>query len=149
MTRQCGSCTRCCDGWLTTNIYGFDVSENNPCIFKKKDGCGCEIYTARPQLCKDYVCGWLRDDGKLFDEWMKPDISNYILHHYILDGYEWYLVIPTGKSLSRTTISYLVQVAIRKNINLVYWVDGTQYAIGRESFRNYIVGRTESGSEAG
>ena len=137
MIRQCGTCTKCCDGWLTVDIYGNSVSNGNPCLFKK-EGCGCSIYASRPHVCQEFLCGWIRDDGTLFEDWMKPDITNFILVYSRIDELTWYKLVQTGQELSLLMLSYMIQKALRQNINLEYWIDGTQFLIGSTEFVKHV-----------
>jgi hypothetical protein len=137
MTRTCGTCTKCCDGWLGVQVHGHWVTDGNPCLFKKEK-CGCSIYQARPQTCQDFLCGWLRDDGTLFEEWMKPEIVNFILVYFKIEEIKWYKLITTGQKLSPLMLSYVIQKAIRQNINLEYWIENTQFLIGTEEFKKCV-----------
>ena len=137
MIRQCGTCTKCCDGWLTADIYGNSLSKGNPCLFKK-EGCGCSIYASRPHVCQEFLCGWIRDDGTLFEDWMKPDITNFILVYSRIDELKWYKLVQAGQELSLLMLSYMIQKALRQNINLEYWIDGTQFLIGSTEFVKHV-----------
>ena len=41
-TRQCGTCTACCDGWVKGTILGHEMKPGQPCHFRG-EGC-CTIY---------------------------------------------------------------------------------------------------------
>jgi hypothetical protein len=137
MKRQCGSCTKCCDGWLSVEVYGNKVGNGNPCIFKKED-CGCSIYQVKPQVCQEFLCGWIRDDGTLFEEWMKPDIVNFILVYSRIGELNWYNLVQTGQDINTLMLSYVIQKALRQNINLEYWIGSTQFLIGSKEFKKYV-----------
>lgn len=137
MTRTCGTCTKCCDGWLSVEVYGNKVNVGNPCIFKK-EGCGCSIYQNRPITCQEFLCGWLRDDGTLFEEWMKPEIVNFILVYYKIEELSWYKLVQAGEDINTLMLSYVVQKALRLNLNLEYWIGNTQFLIGTEEFKKYV-----------
>ena len=65
MVRKCGDCNLCCK---LPNIH-------TPKNFKKdytwckhcEIGVGCKIYSDRPKMCKDFMCGWLR--GHVPEDW--------------------------------------------------------------------------------
>lgn len=75
--RSCGTCTLCCK---LMAVSGFASVEDKPqgewCRFCDKKGGGCAIYDARPQACRDFVCGWL---GGIGTEPMKPSRSKVVL----------------------------------------------------------------------
>ncbi len=137
MTRTCGTCTKCCDGWLSVDVYGNKVNVGNPCIFKK-ESCGCSIYQDKPITCKEFLCGWIRDDGTMFEEWMKPEIVNFILVYYKVEELNWYKLVQAGEDINTLMLSYVIQKALRQNINLEYWIDNTQFLIGSEEFKKYV-----------
>ena len=64
-TRECGECDLCCK-WLSHDVYGQQVSPNNPCRFIKN---GCSIHPNRPAQCKRYFCMWAQG---VLPEWMYP-----------------------------------------------------------------------------
>jgi hypothetical protein len=75
--RQCGSCTKCCDGWLTTEIEGQAVCKGSPC--KYRTDAGCSNYQNRPvDPCRTYECAWLTDSA-LVPESFKPVNSGVIM----------------------------------------------------------------------
>lgn len=75
MKNKCGTCHTCCEWFLVTltdvpddaveffETWGAIVEKTgdcsllkiySPCKHLKKDG--CDIYSKRPQFCKDYNC---------------------------------------------------------------------------------------------
>ena len=133
MTRQCGSCTKCCEGWLSANIYGQEIGEGNPCRFLTDK---CSIYDIpRPYVCGEFRCGWLRDDGTLFDEWMRPDITDHILVFTREIGCSWYEIVPTQETISLTFLSYILSIAKQHDINIKYRLGESFVLIGNEEFK--------------
>jgi hypothetical protein len=75
MERQCGSCAKCCEGWLTGDINGTPLGKGSPCKFITKNGCG--NYENRPNdPCRAFRCEWL--NGSI-PEHMKPDVCGIIV----------------------------------------------------------------------
>jgi uncharacterized protein len=62
-SRTCGACSLCCK---LLPIAVLDKQANLWCRHCKP-GNGCSIYRTRPQVCRDYQCGWLL--GVLNDHW--------------------------------------------------------------------------------
>jgi len=67
--RTCGSCTACCQ-YLTIDAPELQVMPGvlcSNCELHK----GCTIYGARPQVCRDHMCGWRL--FAIFDDEWRPD----------------------------------------------------------------------------
>jgi hypothetical protein len=130
--RQCGECTRCCEGWLKANIKGHKVYPGRACYFLGKN---CTIYEDRPASpCQTYNCEWMTN--KDFPEWMRPDISNVIVTERIREGIEYFEVKETGKEISSIVLNWLIQEVIRIQKNLIYRLNGQVYKIGNDEFHN-------------
>lgn len=74
--KNCAECTKCCEGYLTGEVYGNKFYPSKACAYKAESNCA--IHDSRPKLCSDYFCGWIKDDTLPY--WMKPSISNIIIH---------------------------------------------------------------------
>lgn len=94
--RTCDGCSRCCEGFLSADIYGFDMSlRGGKCRFLIKKRCG--IYPVRPQLCKVFLCGW-RENSTIPDN-MKPSESDIILLPKWIENYFYYRMVPTSVTI--------------------------------------------------
>lgn len=137
MKRECGTCTKCCDGWLTADIYGHKMEPGKPCPFVGEHK--CTIYNnKRPQICSDFKCGWLKDDGTLFDEWMRPNNINVIFVHYKIEDVVWYKLAEAGEKVNTLLLSYIIQIFTKNNVNLEYWINGAQFLIGTQKFKDLV-----------
>jgi hypothetical protein len=71
--RQCGPCNVCC---ITLKIDTPELKKKarQPCQHLTASGCG--IYATRPQVCRQFLCGWrlFEDMG---DDW-RPDLSGVL-----------------------------------------------------------------------
>ena len=84
--KQCGSCTKCCEGWLAGNAYAHQFYPGVPCAYL---GNGCTIYKNRPENpCKTFVCEWLVDES--IPAYMQPNVSGAIIikHDYYVEMIE-------------------------------------------------------------
>jgi hypothetical protein len=65
--RDCGTCDVCCV------VPSVDVAEIQKAASARCRHCtdGCDIYDTRPQVCRDYFCGWRRL-AAIPDDW-RPD----------------------------------------------------------------------------
>jgi hypothetical protein len=74
--RECGDCTRCCEGWLFINEDGIVANPEQQCQHLTTND-KCTIYSSRPRICREFECAWLVDP--LVPEWLIPSISSIIL----------------------------------------------------------------------
>jgi hypothetical protein len=73
--RDCGDCTICCE-YLKVDIPELQKPAGTLCPNCKMNK-GCAIYETRPQLCRDWLCGW-RVAKAFGDEW-RPDRSGVLV----------------------------------------------------------------------
>ena len=92
--KSCGTCTKCCEGWLAATIHGKEVKVGSPCQYVSLDG--CSIYADRPvNPCVKFKCLWLVD--KEVPDWVKPENSGVIAQ--IIAKKEM-VVTPAGQTVS-------------------------------------------------
>jgi len=90
MTRSCGTCTKCCEGYVGVPF----PSESQSCLNVIKGGCA--IYDIRPDHpCKSFRCGWLRDVS--IPEELKPDKANIIMYPFEIQGIKYFYIISAGE----------------------------------------------------
>jgi hypothetical protein len=76
--RLCGPCTVCC---TELKIPQLRKDARVPCRHLTASGCG--IYTERPAVCREFLCGWrLFDD--MGDGW-RPDLSGVLAMRWAPD----------------------------------------------------------------
>ena len=66
--RRCGPCTVCC---TELKIPQLRKEARVPCQHLTTSGCG--IYAERPNVCREFLCGW-RLFEEMGDDW-RPDLS--------------------------------------------------------------------------
>ena len=71
--RQCGPCTACCVE-LKIDTPELRKKPRLPCAHLSTAGCG--IYTTRPPVCQQFLCGW-RLFKEMGDDW-RPDRSGIL-----------------------------------------------------------------------
>jgi len=78
--RDCGGCTACC------TVMAIDRPEIQKAAGVTCRHCdaGCAIHATRPQLCRDYHCGW-RQLPFLDDAW-RPDRSEVFVEVEEIEG---------------------------------------------------------------
>jgi hypothetical protein len=130
LKRECGECTRCCEGWLTGEIYGHKFYPSQPCFFLGKN---CTIYEDRPDTpCKAFKCEWLQNNN--FPEWLKPNISNVIVLQKVKDNILYYEAVETGKKIDSVVLNWIIQQILQRGLNLYYKIESAAYKIGSEEF---------------
>lgn len=128
--RECGECTACCEGWLHGEAHGHTFYSGKPCFFLCK---GCAIYDQRPEHpCKSYKCTWLEDD--ILPMWMRPDLGGVIVTKRHVKDMTFYSVTETGKPIEAKVLNYLIQLALNKQLNIEYFIEGGQNRIGSTEF---------------
>ena len=111
--RSCGSCTKCCEGWLEGDAHGHDFSPGKPCYFliQKK---GCTIYSDRPEHpCRSFKCAWLADTS--VPDHIKPNVSETI---FMISNQDLILV-NAGNEAKKSTIEWAQDYSHRNNLKLV------------------------------
>ena len=132
--RSCDGCTACCQGWLSAQIYGRDMPEGRPCHFVGKKG--CSIYKDRPEdPCVGFKCEWLKDDGTLFPEWLKPELAKVIILRLGWgNGQEFIQVKECGEPISSKVLNWLYVFGAQTGIPMQIQVAGTWNKLGPPEF---------------
>ncbi|MDO9103205.1 MAG: hypothetical protein Q7J20_09715 [Candidatus Nitrotoga sp.] len=131
-SRSCGDCAKCCEGWLSGEVYGHDFYPGNPCFFLEKT---CSIYKDRPvDPCRNFKCNWLSED--VFPMWMKPSLVNAIIIKKQNKNMSYYEIELAGDIdiIDAKTLNWLVKWAANTGSNIQYRVDGEIKRIGLPEF---------------
>lgn len=130
--KECGTCTKCCEGWLSANIKGHDMYPGKPCFFVEI-GKGCKDYENRPkEPCKIFSCGWT--DIEDMPEEFRPEVSGVIMHFKENNGNPY---IVLSKAPSNPTVQYLswaIVFARSRNTNIFWFIDDRSWWLGNEEF---------------
>ena len=146
-TRQCGTCTACCDGWLRITVRGHAVYPGKPCPFSS--GHHCTIYEARPQdPCRAFICGWLVAGSPLPD-WMRPDRADVIL---LAADFTWRnlpvdVAVPVGEAPKPEALEWLKAFATAQGRPLLYRIGEEWYAFGPPDFQTEMRDRIGRGEQ--
>jgi len=109
--RPCGSCTKCCEGHLIGNAYGYAFGYGKSCRFVCKKG--CSIYNYRPKNpCVGFVCGYKIDHS--IDEDLRPDLSNVIFVYRTLENISYLHGTSTGLEPAPKLVQWAQQWARTK-----------------------------------
>lgn len=137
VSRSCGNCTKCCDGWLTGNIRGHDVFPGKPCFFVTI-GVGCNDYHNRPHTCKSFECQWLLDSN--IPETLKPSVSDIIITKQDIDEIEYIKIVEAGNP-NAENLKLIIDYYSASNINWWCEIDQVNYVNGSEAFMALVESR--------
>lgn len=130
--KTCGTCTKCCEGWINANIEGHSVYPGNPCYFLQ-EGSGCTRYDTRPYFpCKNYQCGWLIFKD-IPDKW-KPENCGVIMT--VLDLHdEKYINFQNAPLIpSIEMVEWAKEYFSKKEMNFLYVDRRGIHPFGTKSF---------------
>lgn len=131
--RSCGTCSACCEGWLSGQAYGRPFWKGRPCYYLTEGK--CSIYGNHPQdPCKSFRCQWLADEN--IPGWMKPNEIKAIIVQRRRDGIDYIECVEAGEKLRVEVLSWLVMYALRAKVNLRYFVNGGANVVGSPEFVN-------------
>ena len=113
--RECGDCTKCCEGAIPGQAYDYKFGQNVPCFFVES-GLGCTIYEDRPvHACQTFKCQWLTDIN--IPEEYKPNKVDFIT---LKKGRSYFLLIPAGDNPSEEYVEFMKNYISENNFNLSY-----------------------------
>jgi hypothetical protein len=136
--RKCGTCSKCCEGWLTGEAHGHRFWPGRKCHFLTTEGCG--IYENRPETpCRSYKCMWLGDEkfplsADTIPEWMKPEFSNVIMSWRYSSEHDltYVEVVEAGKTIEPDVLNWIIHYCLNNNINIKYQIKGGWNKIGND-----------------
>jgi hypothetical protein len=130
--RSCGTCTKCCEGWLSANIRGHKMYPGKPCFFVEI-GKGCTDYDNRPVIpCKIFNCEWIKNI-KIPEEF-KPKNIGFIIQKKYLKKSEYYSLVPASQKINILNIEKIFSWFKQNNINFFYINNNEKYFTGDKEF---------------
>ena len=137
MTRSCGECTKCCEGYLYADI-NFDDGKviemgPKPCPILQI-GKGCGDYENRPQNpCRGFECEWLRQPDA-YPEEMRPDKILAIFSLQEIEGVPYLRITEAGKRLDAEVLSHAIKLTLMNKFNIYWEVEGKIHWFGNKDF---------------
>lgn len=120
--RECGTCTKCCEGWLTGEINFRSMYPGKPC-YLVEIGKGCKDYDNRPLFpCKLFTCAWILDEE--IPEEYKPEISGVIVKYIVRDGQKNIALVEAPNYASDEMIDFFKSLCDKHGYGLG-WRDST------------------------
>ena len=130
-TRSCGSCTKCCEGYLSGEVNNKLFYKGRPCFYCSENG--CSIYEDRPENpCQSYSCLWLTDAN--IPEWLKPNLENVILSEKEIKGIRYIELLEAGQPMSAKVLSWFFVFGLENKMNMVWETNGGHNWIGSTEF---------------
>ena len=145
LQRDCGDCTSCCQGWLTTNALGHDIFLDNPCPHCNGDG--CSIHEKRPNdPCRIFFCAWAVT-GSALPQWMQPSQSGVIV---LNNRMNWKnmpvdILVSAGNDPGARMIEWFQQHCVSQNKAFVYQQHGEWFGYGPEKFQLDLAAKVARG----
>ena len=135
--RECGTCTKCCEGHLTGEALGHTFYGGKPCHFIAI-GTGCTVYEKRPKdPCVSYKCGWLINPD--IPEWMKPSDINAIIDMRQIDVHQYLNLKEAGSPMQSRVLSWFFQYILKNGTNALWEVEGGKSWVGSPEFNAVMV----------
>ena len=129
--RSCGTCTKCCEGWLHGAAYEKKFWRGRPCHYLTAGKCA--IYGQHPEdPCKKFRCQWLANED--VPGWLKPDEVNAILVKRRKNDIDYLEITEAGEKLRSEVLSWAVMYCLERKLNLYYSIDGGSNRIGSPEF---------------
>ena len=134
--KECGTCTKCCEGWLHATVRGHDMYPGKPCFFIEI-GKGCKDYKNRPkEPCKSFSCSWLEIEE--MPEKFKPENSGVIMHYKSNNGNPYFSITKAPNNPTIHFLSWAMIYARSRSANIFWNVDNNSYWVGNEEFINQM-----------
>lgn len=142
--RECGTCTKCCEGWLAQDVRGHKMFPGKPCFFLEigiGKPPGCSDYENRPESpCKTYDCTWLVNEN-VPDEF-KPEKIGTLINFRINTvstplgdkDIEYMVLVKAPNDPNPELISWAVTYCYSNGYNLTWEVGDQTYWIGSLEF---------------
>jgi hypothetical protein len=143
MTKQCGTCTKCCEGYIPGSINGIKIFAGNPCSYIK-DSC-CSIYLNKPNNCTVYKCEWLTNND--IPEFMKPTSIGFILDSQetsfriienIRKKFKYLRVTQCEPRFNNSSFENILEYVTINKFNAVWKKDNQLNWAGSEEFCNAL-----------
>lgn len=141
--RSCGTCTRCCDGWLEGEIRGHPMFPGQRCHFVTD--AGCSIYADRPQSpCRSFVCGWMQPGSALPEAW-RPDRIGVIVVPTRWRDAPAMVLVSAGNDPGEDVLAWMRGHALSTGTPFFYAQEGERFGYGPPEFQQEMAARVARG----
>jgi len=116
--KECGTCTRCCDGTISGDVKGHLMYTGKPCFFLEIGGT-CTDYENRPlHPCKVYKCLWLEFED--VPDYIKPENANAIIDIDIYKGKKYLRLTRSNNDYPSDVLTYAINYAKYNNLPFIW-----------------------------
>jgi hypothetical protein len=145
ISRSCGTCTACCDGWLKATIRGHEMKPGTPCHFRGK-GC-CTIYDERPaDPCRGFVCGWLAP-GSPFPDTFRPDKLGIIIKAESWRTRRVYVLHYAGRDPDESVLAAMREISNTTGACIRFVLNGRPVYFGPVEFQQEMEARAQQAGQ--
>lgn len=135
--RLCGNCTHCCDGTLSANVRGHEMSPGIPCFFVQLNK-GCKDYENRPDdPCKEYMCEWLAETF-IPIEW-KPDKVGWLITSVQGEKFKYLKLMPSGNFPTEEHLNWFKEYLYSNNLNGAWHTKDRLFWQGSDEFEDEMI----------
>lgn len=132
VVRECGTCTKCCEGHLASVINGKPMYPGNPCIILQI-GKGCGDYENRPvQPCRTFECEWLVNPA--VPEILKPEHSGVIITWQKINDMRFLKMTKAPNEPNTDATTWFIKYLLMNGINGAWDSDTKKYWVGSPEF---------------
>lgn len=141
--RSCGTCTKCCEGYLTGEALGHTFYGGKPCHFIAI-GKGCTVYEKRPKdPCVSYKCAWLTNED--IPEWMRPSDIDAIIDMRQIGEHQYLSLKEAGNPMQSRVLSWFFQYVLKTGMNAIWEVNGGLSWVGNPEFNSLMASENQKG----
>jgi hypothetical protein len=141
--RECGTCTKCCEGWLSADIRGYSMFPGKPCFFVEQ-GIGCKDYANRPKdPCIDFSCGW--KEVMDMPEHFKPETSGVIVKWSNEGDTRFISIIRAPLDPNAELLSWVIAYVTPYKFNLLWTINDKHYWLGDPEFCKLMQSKAHHG----
>jgi len=142
--RSCGSCTKCCEGYLSGEALGHTFYNGKPCHFIAI-GTGCTVYAKRPKdPCVSYKCAWLTNAE--IPEWMKPSDIDAIIDMREIQGHTYLNLKEAGSPMQARVLNWFFQHILATGHNALWQVNNGLNWAGSPEFNSVMELENQKGA---
>ena len=143
-TRECGTCTACCDGWVVGTIHGHEMKPGTPCHFRG-EGC-CTIYERRPAGAVPQLRVRLAAPGSPFPESFRPDrLGVMIVRDAMARNVRRTSWGRRDATRTRRCSPGCASFSAQRGAPFFYEQKGERFGFGPPAFQHEMLARVESG----
>lgn len=117
------------------------MGDGVPCHFRAAGRCG--IYEHRPDVCRQFSCGWQMDGSRFPSHW-RPDKVGFLIQPGAWDGGKCWLVRPAGRDPGEEELAVMRQYTKETGEPHIIVRNKSWLCYGKAEFRKAMVESAKS-----